>query len=382
MEGRVSMKHEKMNLNIEDGNSPHCLKARVSLQLNDNKNMKNKVIFAVAFLLFVILISSFIFALDGGVKVLPESTNVNINETFIIDINISSSAEIYAADFSLGFNSSLIMALNVSEGNFLKKDGASTFVAVNKINNTAGYVQIGSTRFNTQTGVTGNGSLARIEFQAINNGISSLDFIKLALLDSNLSEVNIITSGGVVNVLDGNIITINLPNGEWYKSRKLLLNISLNEKAKELNYILNNKLKKLCVGCSFYNRLTSFAEGQNNLNVQAKTYNNLTFNKYVTFNIDSISPKISKTLPSKTGNGAFSVQYTEANVKEVKLFYGTDPFNLDNSKEFSCLSGIKVSCSDFADLSSYNGQYIYYRFLVKDDFATVYSKTTKTLVVF
>ena len=345
--------------------------------------MKNKIILGLVFLLFVILITSFIFAFDGEVKVLSESTNVNINETFIIDINISSLAEIYAADFSLGFNSSLIMALNASEGNFLKKDGASTFVAVKKINNTAGYVQIGSTRFNTQTGVTGNGSLARIEFQAINLGTSSLDFIKLALLDSNLNEVNISTNRGMVNVLDENIITIISPSGGWYNSRKLVLNISLDEKVKELrSYILNNKLKKLCVGCSFYNRLTSFAEGQNNLNVQAKTYDNLTYNKSVTFNVDSTRPKIAKTLPSKIGSGNFSVQYTEANVKEVKLFYGTDPFNLDNSKEFSCLSGIKMSCSDFVDLSAYNGQYIYYRFLVRDNFTGMYSKTAKVNVTF
>jgi len=178
-------------------------------------------------------------------------------------------------------------------------------------------------------------------------------------------------------------ITIQSPErNELYGTRSLLLNVNTIEKVKYLYYKINSgSYSKLCTNCNKYSGTKSFAEGKNNLTVKALAYDGANYFSSVIFYTDTIKPKIIATFPFKKGNGIFGVKYTEANLRKVTLFYGLSSINLSSSKVFSnCVSGTKIWCYDFVNLSDYNGKYIYYRFLLEDPYRNKYSSTKKIFV--
>lgn len=184
-----------------------------------------------------------------------------------------------------------------------------------------------------------------------------------------------------VNVIPENYITIISPiDGGIYSSKSVLLNISLADKVKSLDYSVNDgKWSSLCDNCNKYLGTKSFAEGKNTLKLRAQKSKGIyEYSSLVVFYVDSVAPEIASTLPasSKYGNGLFSVQYTELNLKRVVLSYGS---NLDASERFielACLAGTNVGCSTFVNLSDYDGEVVYYRFAVYDNFRIVLSKAT------
>jgi len=159
--------------------------------------------------------------------------------------------------------------------------------------------------------------------------------------------------------------------------------VSLAEQVKNLYYKINSgSYSKLCIGCNKYAGTKSFSEGQNNLTIRAVTNTNQTYLSSITFNTDTIKPKISSTYPSTSyGSGLFGVKYIEANLKNVTLFYGLNSANPEKKKELiGCSSGTNMWCYNNVDLSAYNGKYIYYKFEVRDNFFSVNSSARKILV--
>ena len=133
------------------------------------------------------------------VYVNPAYQDVPVDSKFNISINIITTDQIYAGEFKLYFNKTKINANSVVEGDFLKKDGASTFPVI-IINNTEGWISFADTRFGVQSGVTGSGTLANISFNVTSSGASILDLINVTLSDPNLNAItNITTIDGRVN---------------------------------------------------------------------------------------------------------------------------------------------------------------------------------------
>lgn len=133
------------------------------------------------------------------VSVKPSSKIVNKSESFVINIDINTTDDVYAVQFYLSFNSSIIEALSVGEGDFLNKDGASTFSVIS-INNTMGKITFANTRFGQVGGVTGCGTLANITFNATSVGSTVLDLQDITLSDPNIQEIQSSSVGGRVIV--------------------------------------------------------------------------------------------------------------------------------------------------------------------------------------
>ncbi|MDP3026862.1 MAG: hypothetical protein Q8N63_04080 [Nanoarchaeota archaeon] len=66
--------------------------------------------------------------------------------------------------------------------------------------------------------------------------------------------------------------------------------------------------------------------------------------------------------------------YSEDNLKNVTFYYG------NQSKTLSCQSGNNKNCTTNLDLSSYDGQYLDYWFVVSDYVRNVSSKSTRIKV--
>jgi len=116
------------------------------------------------------------------VSVVPSMVTTSIGQNFSINVNISSVSDLYAWEFKLSWNSTLIDAVDVTEGTFLK-NGGETFFAP-KINNTAGYVLVDCTLLGNVPGVSGNGTLAVVKFYVEGVGESILDLHNTTLLNS------------------------------------------------------------------------------------------------------------------------------------------------------------------------------------------------------
>jgi len=164
-------------------------------------------------------------------------------------------------------------------------------------------------------------------------------------------------------------LTINWPfpdNGVLTK-QSFILDISTNKIA-NINLIDNvaGTQKNLCPNCREYRKSYTARQGFNDITIRAVNGGQVK-EKRITFFVDNLKPRISKTLPAsnKFASSFFTVYYDEANVKEVKINYGISG-NMKSQILQNCPSGKKQNCSIELNLKEYDGQEISYWFEIKD----------------
>lgn len=124
------------------------------------------------------------------IYVSPQNLSRAIDQNFTINISVSDVINLYGWQAKLGWNATILNITEIAdirEESFLKTGGKTLFVP--KLNTTAGYVLLACTLYNTTAGVSGNGTLATIQFNVRGNGRCSLDLYDSMLLD--LSEQQI-----------------------------------------------------------------------------------------------------------------------------------------------------------------------------------------------
>ena len=102
--------------------------------------------------------------LKGTMSVNPASST-NPSSPFTVDINISSVDDLYAWEFKLYYNSTILGNSTVSEGTFLSSAGSTFFRVVNNTdtyNATHGRFWVTCTLLGDVSGVSGSGTLATI----------------------------------------------------------------------------------------------------------------------------------------------------------------------------------------------------------------------------
>ena len=96
-------------------------------------------------------------------------TPIHLGDTFTLDILAKDVFDLAAWQFNIVFAPAVLEAVNVNEGVFLKT-GASTFFQGGSIDNAAGKITgLNAVRFSSQ-GVTGTGSLLKVNFKAKSGG--------------------------------------------------------------------------------------------------------------------------------------------------------------------------------------------------------------------
>ena len=99
---------------------------------------------------------------------------IHIRDTFTLDISAEDVLDLAGWQFDIAFDSAALEAVNVSEGNFLKTDGGTTFFQGGRIDNAAGKITgISAARLSTQ-GVSGTGTLLQVNFKAKSAGETEL----------------------------------------------------------------------------------------------------------------------------------------------------------------------------------------------------------------
>jgi general secretion pathway protein D len=135
------------------------------------------------------------------VSVQPSSNAVGQGQTLDVSVDISGVSDLYAFQFDLGYDPTILSAISVSEGSLLPAGGSTVFIP-GSIDNGAGTVTAtADTLIGPIPGVSGDGVLANIEFQAIALGTSALSLSNITLLDSTLSQIPFSSVDGSVSVL-------------------------------------------------------------------------------------------------------------------------------------------------------------------------------------
>ncbi len=111
---------------------------------------------------------------------LPEST-IYVGDTFSVNIKAENVLDLAGWKFEIKFNPSVIEAIAVSEGDFLKTGNVMTFFQGGNVDNVKGKITSLSASRLDQSGVHGTGTLLKTKFMAKSVGKTKIELKKLKL---------------------------------------------------------------------------------------------------------------------------------------------------------------------------------------------------------
>ena len=114
------------------------------------------------------------YTLSTGIGYTFSQTPIHTGDTFTLNIRAENITDLAGWQFDISFDSAVLEALNVSEGDFLKIGGSTTFFQGGSIDNAAGKITgLNAARLSAQ-GATGSGSLLQVNFKAKSGGETKL----------------------------------------------------------------------------------------------------------------------------------------------------------------------------------------------------------------
>jgi len=174
---------------------------RLQIFLNKGEKMRTsgRNFLALVMLSAVIVLSPLPVFADAIVSIQPPVSTPGVGSFFDIFVNIDSVNDLYAFQFDVSFNPAVISATSLTEGAFLPAGGATFFIP-GVIDNTSGLISFtADILLSAVSGVSGSGTLADLQFQALAVGASPIGLSNVILLDSTLSDISFSTNGGTVS---------------------------------------------------------------------------------------------------------------------------------------------------------------------------------------
>ena len=115
----------------------------------------------------------------------PVITPVYVGVPFTLDLMVENVTDLSGWQADIAFNPAVLSAVSITEGDFLSKDGGSTFFQEGSINNITGEITELIAARTTSGGVSGTGVLLSIIFEAQAAGEAFLRFRNVKLGQSN-----------------------------------------------------------------------------------------------------------------------------------------------------------------------------------------------------
>ena len=110
------------------------------------------------------------YTVSTGIGYTFSKTPIHTGDTFTLDIRAENITNLAGWQFDIVFDPAALEAISVSEGDFLKTGGGTTFFQSGSIDNTAGKIMgLSAARLSTQ-GVSGTGTLLQVTFKAKSGG--------------------------------------------------------------------------------------------------------------------------------------------------------------------------------------------------------------------
>ena len=115
------------------------------------------------------------YTVGTGIGYTFSKTPIHLGDAFTFDVRAESISDLAAGwQFDIAFDPAILEAVDVSEGDFLKTDGGTTFFQSGRIDNTAGKITGLIAGRISEGGVSGNGSVLQVRFKAKSEGETEL----------------------------------------------------------------------------------------------------------------------------------------------------------------------------------------------------------------
>jgi general secretion pathway protein D len=120
----------------------------------------------------------------------PATVTATKGNTFVVNLLISGAQNVYSVPVQLNYDPKLLQLVNVSNGGFLSQDGQSVAL-VHREDETVGQVQITATRPPGVGGVSGQGAVVTMTFQAKANGQTPLTVTRGGARDPGMQAITV-----------------------------------------------------------------------------------------------------------------------------------------------------------------------------------------------
>lgn len=130
----------------------------------------------------------------------PPSQEANVGATFSLDVSVANVTDLFAYEFAVAFDPSVLAAQSITEGVFLSS-GGSTFFIPGTIDNVGGLISFNANSLiGAISGVNGSGVLAQVNFSTIGVGSSPVNLSGVTLLDSAFQDISVNSIASSVQV--------------------------------------------------------------------------------------------------------------------------------------------------------------------------------------
>jgi general secretion pathway protein D len=129
----------------------------------------------------------------------PPTLDQAVGATFTVNVNLAGGQNVYAVPVQVLYNPRVLQLLNVSNGPLLSKDGQAVAL-VNRDDSLAGILQLTGSRPPGSGGISGDGAVFTLTFQARAPGQATLSINRATITDASMRNVPASGSQAIVTV--------------------------------------------------------------------------------------------------------------------------------------------------------------------------------------
>jgi general secretion pathway protein D len=129
----------------------------------------------------------------------PPMLDQAVGSTFTVNVNLTGAQNVYSVPVQILYNPRVLQVLNVSNGTLLAQDG-QTVALVNRDDSMAGILQLTASRPPGSAGVSGDGAVFTITFQAKAPGQATLSVNRAGVKNASMQNVPASGSQAIVTV--------------------------------------------------------------------------------------------------------------------------------------------------------------------------------------
>ena len=129
----------------------------------------------------------------------PSTVQATKGNTFAVNLLISGAQNVYSVPVQLNYDPRMLQLVNVSNGGFLSQDGQAVAL-VHREDETVGQLMITASRPSGAGGVSGQGTVVTMTFQAKTTGQTPLTITRGGALDPGMQPITVNGAQAAVTV--------------------------------------------------------------------------------------------------------------------------------------------------------------------------------------
>ncbi|HUS18931.1 MAG TPA: cohesin domain-containing protein [Terriglobales bacterium] len=135
----------------------------------------------------------------GTIFVDPAAASQAVGRTFNMNVMVRGAKDLYSAPLQISYDPNTLQLINISNGDLLSRDGQPVAL-VHREDLQSGTVQANATRPPNTSGISGDGVLYTLTFQAKFRGDSTLNIIRPSFRNSALQPIPMASSGASISI--------------------------------------------------------------------------------------------------------------------------------------------------------------------------------------